>query len=381
MHYIYKALRHSNHLLLCMIIISYYAKSRSEMSDIDFVVLWVDSNDPSWLKSYSHYKNISVGADKNSQKPARFRDMGMFRYWFRSVEKYAPWVRKIHLVTCGQVPEWLNINHHKINIVKHSDIMDEAYLPTFSSRAIEVNIHKIKGLSEKFVFFNDDMMLNSKIDPEFYFKNDLPNDFMIDSRLSPTSIEHIVFNSTIIANASVINTFFNRRLVIKNNIKKYYSHIYGRYILKNIKLKQNKSFEGFLGKHLPQPFLKSTFEEIWSMKEITDLLNRTSRFKFREGCCLNQYLFRYWQLAKGTFNPCNPKEMGVCYHLSGDDKQLLNAIADLKSTKPQICLNDCFSDDDAFHNACDKLANTLNLKLGARSSFELAAMPAADAAA
>ncbi|HDG1683359.1 TPA: capsular biosynthesis protein, partial [Kluyvera ascorbata] len=325
--------------------------------------------------------DISAGADENSQKPLRFRDMGMFRYWFRSVEKYAPWVRKIHLVTCGQVPEWLNVDHDKINIVKHSDIMDEACLPTFSSRAIEVNIYKIKGLSEKFVFFNDDMMLNSKVDPEFYFKNDLPNDFMIDSRLNPTSIDNIVFNSTIISNTSVINTFFNRRLVIKNNKRKYYSYKYGRYLIKNIQLKPHKSFDGFLGKHLPQPFLKSTFEEIWGLKEVAGLLNRTSRFKFREGCCLNQYLFRYWQLVKGHFNPCNPKEIGACYHLSGDEKQLLNAIADLKSDKPQICLNDSFSDDDTFHHACEKLAKTLNMKLGTRSSFELAAMPSTDAAA
>jgi len=341
------------------------------MSDIDFVVLWVDSNDPYWQKSYAHHKAMSIGADENSMKPARFRDMGIFKYWFRSVEKYAPWVRKIHLVTCGQIPDWLDVNHSKVNIVKHSDIMDERCLPTFSSRAIEVNIHKIKGLCEKFVFFNDDMILNARINPDFYFKNDLPNDFLIDSRLAPTSIRQVVFNSTLISNVSVINTFFNRALVERNNLNKYYSYKYGRYIMKNMHLKKRKSFDGFLGKHLPQPFLKSTFEEVWGMKEIKELLVRTAAFKFREGCCLNQYVFRYWQLATGKFNPCNPKKLGVCYHLCGDSEQLLRAIEHLNSHEPQICLNDCFDDDDCFKTACHELEKTLNKKLGKRSSFEL----------
>ena len=343
-----------------------------KMSDIDFVVLWVDSNDPQWEKSYTRFKAISSGVDENSILPARFRDMGIFKYWFRSVEAYAPWVRKIHLVTCGQVPDWLNVDHEKINIVKHTDIMDEKSLPTFSSRAIEVNIHKIKGLSDKFVLFNDDMMLNAKISPEFYFHNNLPNDFLIECRVSPTSIKDVVFNSTLMTNVSVVNTFFRRESVIRKNAVKYYNLKYGRYLQKNVHARKNKLFNGFLGKHLPQPFLKSTFEEVWGLKEIKGLLSRTTDSKFREGCSLNQYVFRYWQLVKGDFAPCNPKRKGVCYHLNGDKKQLTKAIKDLTSDQPQICLNDCFFDDKTFDYACDKISAILAFKLGETSSFEQA---------
>lgn len=341
------------------------------MSDIDFVIMWVDSNDPEWQKSYSRHKALSTGVEEHALLPARFRDMNIFKYWFRSVEAYAPWVRKIHLITCGQVPGWLNLHHEKINIVNHSDIMDEKHLPTFSSRAIEVNIHKINGLSEKFVFFNDDMMLNAKVSPSFYFSNNLPNDFLIDSKINPTSTDSIIFNSTLLANTSVVNTFFDRAEIIKKNKAKYFSYKYGRYLRKNFDTRKNKSFNGFLGKHLPQPFLKSTFEEVWAQPKIKKILERTVSLKFREGCCLNQYVFRYWQLAKGEFNPCNPKENGVCYHLNGDKKQLSRALNDLKSDVPQICLNDCFTDDIVFANACNEISRTLDAKLDKKSSFEL----------
>ncbi|MBX4777370.1 capsular biosynthesis protein, partial [Klebsiella sp. CVUAS 10191.3] len=133
------------------------------MSDIDFVVLWVDSDDRRWQNDFLHYKTIYSDTYKLAITPSRFRDMGLFKYWFRAVENYAPWVRKVHLVTCGQVPTWLDKSYHKINLVPHSDIIDEKYLPTFNSRAIEVNIHKIKDLSEQFVYFNDDMLLNAPI--------------------------------------------------------------------------------------------------------------------------------------------------------------------------------------------------------------------------
>ncbi|MGL5969651.1 MAG: hypothetical protein ACRCZ6_21290 [Kluyvera sp.] len=124
--------------------------------------------------------------------------------------------------------------------------------------------------------------------------------------------------------------------------------------------------------NLLQPFLKSTFEEIWGLKEIKGLLSRTTDSKFRDGCSLNQYVFRYWQLMKGNFTSCNPKGKGVCYHLNGDKKQLSNAIKHLTSWQPQICLNDCFNDDKTFEYACDKISETLAFKLGEISSFEQA---------
>ena len=74
----------------------------------------------------------------------------------------------------GHVPKWLNTAHEKIQIVKHEDFMAPAYLPTFNINSIELNLHRIKGLSEHFVFFNDDMFLIDFVRPEDFSKTDFP---------------------------------------------------------------------------------------------------------------------------------------------------------------------------------------------------------------
>lgn len=101
----------------------------------------------------------------------RFRDSEELRYSLRSLEKYAPWIRKIFLVTDNQVPYWLNLENSRIQIVPHTEIFpNKSHLPVFSSPAIESHIHRIKGLSKKFIYFNDDVFLGAPTYPEdFYF--------------------------------------------------------------------------------------------------------------------------------------------------------------------------------------------------------------------
>ena len=140
---------------------------------IDFVVTWLDSNDPIWQSDFQKYKGIiSVGDQSN----ARYRDWDLFRYWFRAVERYAPWVNHIYLVTNGKFPDWINPNHPKLVLVNHSDYIPAFFLPTFNSHTIELNMGKIQGLSEHFVYFNDDFFLNSEVTPDYYFKEGLPCD-------------------------------------------------------------------------------------------------------------------------------------------------------------------------------------------------------------
>lgn len=97
---------------------------------------------------------------------SRFIDNEELRFSLRSVEKMAPWVRHIYLVTNGQIPYWLNINHPRLTVVTHSDIfVNQSHLPTFSSPAIECHLHRIGGLSEDFIYMNDDVMFGNKIYP------------------------------------------------------------------------------------------------------------------------------------------------------------------------------------------------------------------------
>ena len=128
---------------------------------IDFVVTWVDGNDPVWQEAKSHY----APADADI-RAARYRDWEQLKYWFRAVEKYAPWVNKIHFVTFGHLPKWLNIDNPKLHIVKHEDFIPKEYLPVFNSTAIEIYLHCIPGLSENFVYFNDDFYLMKPSQPE-----------------------------------------------------------------------------------------------------------------------------------------------------------------------------------------------------------------------
>ena len=134
---------------------------------IDFVITWVDMDDPKWKKEFYKYSD-KIDNSVNELSEARFRDYGFLKYWFRGVEKFAPWVRKIHFVTSGQKPEWLNTDHPKINMVSHEDYIPKQYLPVFNSNLIEIYIHKIPDLSEQFVYFNDDFYITNHIDPNVF---------------------------------------------------------------------------------------------------------------------------------------------------------------------------------------------------------------------
>lgn len=152
---------------------------------IDVVYTWVNGTDPRWKaeKEYWHKHWIaSLTGQPLPQKPEdtkhvkgsdtanadnRFRDNEELRYSLRSLEKYAPWIRHIYVVTDGQIPSWLNIESPKINIVKHSEIFaNKSHLPVFSSPAIEWSLDNIPGLSDSFLYFNDDVFLGSHVHPE-----------------------------------------------------------------------------------------------------------------------------------------------------------------------------------------------------------------------
>lgn len=96
--------------------------------------------------------------------PNRFQDNNELKYSLRSVQMFAPWIRNVFIVTNGQVPSWLNTSHPRLRLINHSDIFeDKSHLPTFSSNAIESHLHQIQGLSQKFLYFNDDVFLGRPI--------------------------------------------------------------------------------------------------------------------------------------------------------------------------------------------------------------------------
>lgn len=140
------------------------------MEKIDLVYLWVDGNDPKWQEQKSRaLAESGVAYNKQATAKGRFVDNEELRYSLRSVAENAPWINRIFIVTADQKPAWLDENHPKIRLVSHSEILKSDYLPTFNSTAIEMSIACIEGLSERFVFSNDDMFILKPITPSFFY--------------------------------------------------------------------------------------------------------------------------------------------------------------------------------------------------------------------
>ena len=197
-----------------------------------------------------------------SDAPERYRDWDNLQYWFRGVEKFAPWVNRIHFITWGHLPSWLDTTNPKLNIVKHTDYIPEKYLPTFSSHAIELNMHRIEGLADRFVYFNDDTFIIRPSKPEDFFRGGLPCvTFGLNCIFfGKDSAGH--FNGS---NLEVINTEFpDSKAIRRRDFKKWFSPKNGfRINIKTAMLSNWDWFPGFHYDHLPSSFLKSTFEEVW----------------------------------------------------------------------------------------------------------------------
>eukprot|EP00656_Telonema_subtile_P021114 TRINITY_DN22153_c0_g1_i2.p1 TRINITY_DN22153_c0_g1~~TRINITY_DN22153_c0_g1_i2.p1 ORF type:complete len:379 (+),score=55.40 TRINITY_DN22153_c0_g1_i2:23-1159(+) len=166
---------------------------------IDIVYTWVNGSDPRLAAELALWKGETAGLPVNhtnsSSNPQttlklnittrsptaspnlgdaehesgtdRFRDNDELRYSLRSIEKFAPWVRNILLVTSGQIPSWLNISHPRIRIITHKQIFANiSHLPTFSSPGIESHLHRIPGISKRFIYFNDDVMFGRPVFPD-----------------------------------------------------------------------------------------------------------------------------------------------------------------------------------------------------------------------
>jgi len=134
------------------------------------VFTWVDGADSLWRVDYDQW-NTAVPSEmgNDARDPARYRDNGELRFALRSIRSFAPWVRRIHLVTAGHAPRWLRVDAHGIRVVPHCRIFAARDLPTFNSHAIEARLHHIPGLAEHFIYFNDDVFLARHQPPANFF--------------------------------------------------------------------------------------------------------------------------------------------------------------------------------------------------------------------
>lgn len=158
---------------------------------MDAVILFVDMDDPQWQNEYEKY--ITLPIDKK-----KFRDWGFLKYVMRGIHTYMKFIDRIHLVVMmdSQVPEW--VNRDKVNIVYHDDIIPKEHLPLFNSSSIEMFLHKIPGLSDEFIYFNDDFFPTQSLEYNDFFDGNgkIYNHFQNISIKSGYYLENLKNNTT-----------------------------------------------------------------------------------------------------------------------------------------------------------------------------------------
>lgn len=329
------------------------------MDNIDIVVTWVDGNDPKWRRAHDQF----LTSEDFSSASKRYRDWDLMRYWFRGVETFAPWVHCVYFVTCGHYPKWLNVNHSKLRIIKHSDYMPVDALPTFNSNAIEMGINHIKGLSNTFILFNDDFFIVDKIKESDFFRKGLPCDFASLEVITPADdFDYILMNNT-----RIINENFNKADVIKSNWVKWFNLKDVKSVVRTIELlRPYNKFTGIRSYHIPVAYLKSEFDDMWD--RYPDIISDTTHHRFRSKEDISHWLIRDWRIVTGSFIPYSQRNWAYLPVTNSDNSLLIDTIK--KQRKKIICINDSFDGDDILP-VQQMLKNAFETILPNKSSFEL----------
>lgn len=323
---------------------------------IDFVVTWVDDTDLEWKKQRQAFSQ----EEQDDKSETRFRDTGLFKYWFRAVEKYTPWVNHIYLVTNGQIPKFLNLSNKKITLINHKDIMPDTALPTFNSNAIEFSLNNIQGLNEHFVVFNDDMFINRNLQPIDFFSSDgLPKDTAGLNQIMPVeNFDHITAN-----NITIINQQFNKAEVMKKHWSLFFNIKNGPLNIYTALLCFFPRFSRIYDLHIAYSFNKSLFNSFTENNKIA--VKKTIHTKFRAITDISLWGARYYQIVTGNISP-RKYNFGKFYTFENEEK----IIYDLKTEKHGIIdINDTVVED--YERIVDHINIAFQDKLPQKSSYEL----------
>ena len=315
---------------------------KTEEEPIDIVVTWLDNKDPKWLADKRRWQN-EISPSKTAAETRRFdSDPDLLKYWFRLIEKNAPFVRKVFFVTYGHIPKWLNTKNKKLAVVKHGDFIPREYSPTFNSAVIEMNLFRIKELSERFVYFNDDVYLSAPAVLEDFFVGDKVKYNYTEALMCFDESLDLEFRNILLNVARVINRNFDKRTAMKKYSRTFFNLV-NRASTKNALRYMN--FNKYLGPipaHVSMPFLKSTFEDVWRAEQ--DELDRTSRLKFRSDTTISPYVLEVWQAFCGKTVPFEQDKFGKLFSTDEVTADMVEAIR--KGRYKVICLNGQFSKTD-----------------------------------
>jgi hypothetical protein len=293
---------------------------------MDIVITYVDGNDPVWKKDYEKTTNVPV-------MEKRFRDWGTLKYLLRGIETKMPFIRNVYLVVShpSQVPQWVDKEH--LNIVLHSDIIPAEFLPTFNCNPIEMHLHRIAGLDEEYLYFNDDM---------FPVGDCKPTDFFRDGR-------------------PVIG---------------YYRHLFASGMYKKICRNSDRLARKALGiksslcftrpQHICSPMLKSQCEELYA--KVEEEIRKTSATRTRTAENLNQYLFMDYMNYKGMVikEKISNKHFSVAVASPESLREFL-----LKPTRNLVCINDVHLSEKKYQKLHSAILNAFEMAFPEKSRFEL----------
>ena len=339
----------------------------SEDYPVDFVVLWLDSSDPEWQAEKEKYmpKDKSI---QRSNSVARFRNWDIFRYWFRAVGKYAPWVRYVYLVTWGHVPSWLNLESPKLKFIRHDQFIPHEYLPTFSCYPTELNLWRINGISEHIVYFNDDMFLTRPVDKSDFFCNGLPR-YPATAEPPYMSMHMTAWPHNLFNNAGVINSFFDVSKCIADHPEKWFSALYTpKQRELNLRVYVDNLFPGMHFYHLGVPYRCSTMKAVW--EAIPERLDSTCRNRFRSMDDVFHQLFQMWEIMQGTFEPVASDYYGIPFNITPENIKEFEKYF-IGERCRMICANDSEElTDEGFVFIHNYLRGLFEEKYPERSSFE-----------
>lgn len=236
--------------------------------DIDAVYTWVNQSDPEWQKLWL------TTFPQDAFDPDRYTNNDELRYSLRSLNKYAPWINKIYIISNCSKPSWLN-ESGKVIWVEHKDIFpSNDMLPTFNSHAIECNLHHIEGLAEKFIYLNDDFILTQPC---------LPSDFYDETGRSISYFERYGM-----VNPKTQQSNLPDYLVAAKNSNLLLKKIFPEYDARN------------LHRHVPYALKKSVLDTM--EKKFPDEFRATSYAKLRSEADINltSFLYHHYSYANGT---------------------------------------------------------------------------------
>ena len=280
--------------------------------DIDLVIPYVNNYDENWQITYKNY--LQTHGIKLTNDKCRFRDWGTLEYFIKSTKKFAPFVRKIHLILLNetQIPKWLDTSDDYIHIVYHRDIIPINFRPTFNSCTIEMFIKNIKGLSEHFIYCNDDTFFIKECDyTEFFDEKGTPKLFFYNKKIEGDENQY-------------------RQVCINNN----------KLILKNFNKKLGKTY--LKPKHTMIPMLLSTLNEVYN-KNRTDILKSISNIRLSKN--YNQYIYSIYQKLSKNYIDYENDSYYMDFQSNNID-EMLEEIINQKHTI--ICINDSSLVDKDF---------------------------------